>query len=400
MNSNHKLRSIDKVMDQTSGNSKKEVKLIKLKEDHYFVKGFANVGVIFTSEGVVVIDTSVSKSHANDIYSKIREKTNLPIKYIIYTHGHLDHVHSTDVFKEPGTKVIGHENINERFLKYKKLEEYHLRINSLQFQNKLGLQSFEFCPPDVTFHNNYEFSLGGKDIQIVHGKGETDDHCFIYVKGDNIVYSGDFFIWSFPNIGNPLKVIRYEREWYETLEKIKELHPEILVPGHGSALKEKETIQTALQDVIDTLYFIHEEVILHINKGTPLEYMVESIQLPEHLRNSPYVQQTYGCLNFSIKGVYRRYTGWFDGNPTNLNPSKSKEIAAELLSLIQNDSVILTRCRELIEREEYQMAMHLLDILIVSKDIEEAKQLKNEAVKKYAEENDNFIMRNIYRQYQ
>lgn len=398
MSMNKSLQSIDRVMAHTSGDIKREVKFTQLKEGYYLVKGFANVGVIFTSEGIVVIDTTVSNDHARNIYRKIREVSDLPIKYIIYTHGHLDHVNSTHVFKEEGTKVIAHENINERFLKYQKLEEYHLRINAVQFQNKLGLTTFKFIKPDITFSKDYTLSLGEKVIKIVHGKGETDDHCFVYVEEDAIVYSGDFFIWSFPNIGNPLKVIRYEREWYETLEKMKQLQPEILAPGHGKALTGKEKVQDALQDVIDTLRFVHEEVIYHINKGTALEDMFECIQLPERLQNSPYVPQTYGCLDFAIKGTYRRYTGWFDGNPTNLQPANAKSVASEILGLIKDPNAILNRCRMLIDEGNYQMVLHLADILIDSQDNAEAKQLKKQAVQKCAETNPNFIMRNIYNQ--
>ncbi|QQK80503.1 MBL fold metallo-hydrolase [Salicibibacter cibi] len=398
MTTEKSLKSIDRVMEHTEGNVKKDIKFIELAQDYYYVKGFANVGIIMTSEGVVVIDTTVSNNHAENIYGAIREKTDLPIKYIIYTHGHLDHVNSTHVFKEEQTKVIAHENVNERFIKYQSLEDYHLRINGVQFQNKLGLRSFDFITPDITFHQDHKFQLGNKNIRIFHGKGETDDHCFIHVPEDDVVYCGDFFVWSFPNIGNPLKVIRYEREWYETLEKIKQLEPEILIPGHGKAITGKDQIKSALQDVIDTLKFVHEEVTAHINKGTHLENALELIQLPEHLENSPYVKQTYGCLEFAIKGIYRRYTGWFDGNPTHLSPAKQEDVAAEINSLVQDPQVILKRCRSLMDEGKYQMALHLSDILVLSQDDEEAKALKKEAIEKQAETNQNFIMRNIYKQ--
>ncbi|WP_211199985.1 alkyl sulfatase dimerization domain-containing protein [Salicibibacter cibi] len=261
------------------------------------------------------------------------------------------------------------------------------------------MRSYDVVPPDITFRQNHNISLDDKNIHIIHGKGETDDHCFIHIPEDDVVYCGDFFVWSFPNIGNPLKVIRYEREWYETLERIKQLEPEILIPGHGKAITGKDQIKSALQDVIDTLKFVHNEVIAHINKGTQLGDALELIQLPEHLQNSPYVKQSYGCLEFAIRGIYRRYTGWFDGNPTHLSPCKQEDVAAEMYSLVQNPQVILKKCRSLMDKGSYQMALHLVDILVLSQDHEEAKKLKKEAIQKCADKNQNFIMRNIYKQF-
>lgn len=58
---------------------------------------------------------------------------------------------------------------------------------------------------------------------------------------------------------------------------------------------------------------------------------------------------SYGYLEFEIKGTCRKYTGWYDGNPTNLQPCKQKDVDAEILTLIHNPSIIFTRCVEIME---------------------------------------------------
>ncbi|QQK80502.1 MBL fold metallo-hydrolase [Salicibibacter cibi] len=105
MSTEKSLQSIDRVMEHTSANFQNDVKFIECTKGYYYVKGWANVGVIITSQGVVVIDTNMSNKYAQNIYHAIRERTDLPIKYIIYTHGHLDHVNSTHVFKEEDTSA-------------------------------------------------------------------------------------------------------------------------------------------------------------------------------------------------------------------------------------------------------------------------------------------------------
>lgn len=390
---------LDKQMEQIKTNEKKQIELVEFKENYFYVAGFSNVGIVVTTEGVVVIDTSINREHAKTIYNLIREKTELPIRYLIYTHGHMDHVNSAIVFKEKGTKVIGHENVKERFYKYEKLIDHRKRIGSVQFADlTTGAKGYEFIYPDITFHSEYEFQLGGKTFKVVHGKGETNDHCFIHIPEDDVVFCGDFFIWSFPNIGNPLKEVRFEREWYESLEKIQATKPAYLVPGHGDMFTDKAEIQKALQDVIECLKFVHDEVTDHMNKGTSLEEMLEMIKLPEHLAKSEYITPSYGSLMFAIKGTYRRYTGWFDGNPTNLQPAKQSRVAEEMLNLIADENKVIERVKQLSADGDYQMAMHLLDVVVQGSTNLEANKMKADLTNKLAETTDNFIMRNIYKQ--
>lgn len=388
---------IDTQMEQIKTNDKRQIELVEFKENYFYVAGFSNVGVVLTTEGVVVIDTSINREHAKSIYNQIREKTDLPIRYLIYTHGHMDHVNSAIVFKEEKTEIIAHENVKERFYKYEKLIGHRKRIGSVQFADlTTGAKSYDFIYPDIAFQSEYEFQLGGKTFKITHGKGETNDHCFVHIPEDDVVFCGDFFIWSFPNIGNPLKEVRYEREWYESLEKIQATNPAYLIPGHGDMFTDKAEIQKALQDVIDCLRFVHEEVAYHMNKGNSLEKMLDVIELPEHLEKSEYITPSYGCLMFAIKGTYRRYTGWFDGNPTNLQPAKQSNVAAELLNLITDENKVIERVKQLVAEGDYQMAMHLIDVVVQGSTSAEANKIKADITKKLAETNDNFIMRNIY----
>lgn len=396
MNKINTAKMIDRQITQMENNKSDELELVSLKENHYFVSGFSNVGIVITDEGVVLIDTNTSKQFAQRIYDKIRDMTDLPIRYIIYTHGHWDHVHAAEVFKEKETQIIAHKNVIDRFYKYQHLNEYTYSLNNTQFQGKLGITSYDFIRPNIVFSDNYQFSLGGKTFHIIHGKGETDDHCFVHIPEDKVVYSGDFFVSSFPNIGNPLKVNRFEKEWYETLEKILALRPVVLSPGHGRPIFGEDNIAEVIQPVIEVLQFIHKEVFRCLNEGLSLEEALEDITLPDHLDNHPYLQQIYGCLEFAIKGTYRRYTGWYDGNPTNLRPANTEDFAKEMFYLIKDPEILIKRCHTLMEEENYQMVLHLTDILIIADDNNQAKELKQIALQKCRDKSTNFIMRNIY----
>jgi alkyl sulfatase BDS1-like metallo-beta-lactamase superfamily hydrolase len=101
-----------------------------------------------------------------------------------------------------------------------------------------------------------------------------------------------------------------------------------------------------------------------------------------------------------VHSILRRYTGWYDGNPSHLFPSPSAEIAAEVLALADGAGAVLQRARTLLakgERGAIQRALHLLDFVIEggAAEGEEARSLKAEALEARAEHEDSFIARNI-----
>lgn len=299
-----------------------EVSLEKVKNDYYFVRSFGNVGVVITDEGVVVIDSTLSPVQAKRILADIKQITDQPVRYLIYTHGHIDHVGGARIFKEAGAEIIAHRNVIRRLNKYTELDQFHYLINKRQFATSFESNETmeQFAYPDIVFDQEYTFSLGGKTFQLTHGIGETDDQCIIYIKEDDVLFTGDFIIRSFPNIGNPAKDIRFAKEWSDMMQHIQDLKPKLTFPGHGPYIDDENVFQELTENYKEVTKFIHESVVAGLNADKSLEEMVETITLPKHLEKSPYLAQFYGCLDFAIRGTYRRYTGWYDGNPTNLLP--------------------------------------------------------------------------------
>ena len=377
-----------------------EPKIDQLGKGCYIARNYgpSNAGFIITGEGVVVIDATVSPMQAKGVLSEIRKLTDQPIKHLIYTHGHQDHVQGAKVFRDAGATIIGQRNVIERFNRYNKLRKQHIRMNSLQFQVELTEEDWTYNNyPDVHYNCEYIFRLGNKTFHLFHGKGETNDATVVYIPEEEVAYVGDFVMWVFPNIGNPQKVIRYEREWYETLERILSMEPKAVGTGHGPSLLDDKSIKSCLGDNIAVLKYLHEECIKHINEGSSLEQMLEEIQLPKKLAVSPYIPQTYGRREFVIRGIHRRYTGWFDGNPANLDPAPQKEINSVILSLIGGKKLI-EKVKSLSEEEGKQrLALHLLD-LIGEDDLEyrEARQLRIRLLEDLAAKHDNLFYRNFY----
>ncbi|MNI76607.1 hypothetical protein D3C73_1328510 [compost metagenome] len=145
------------------------------------------------------------------------------------------------------------------------------------------------------------------------------------------------------------------------------------------------------------LKLLHERTIDYINKGASEEQAVAEIELPEHLLNSPLLTQVYGTREFVIRGIYRRYTGWFNGNPTHLAPAPTEDVRREITGLIGNTRSVLDRAKELKVNGQTQLSLHLIDLVIAEPELEkEAVQFKKEALLQLAEQSRNLFYHNFY----
>lgn len=372
-------------------------------------------GLIITSEGLVVVDTGVGFREGNDRVRKIRERTEIPFHTIIYTHGHVDHVGGASAFLKdaeersyPRPEIIGHELVAQRLDKYRMLKGRRAYIASLQFprlqDESSGMQDWanvrepSYIYPDTTFHDYLEFKLGGLTFEICHAPGETDDALWVWVPERKVAFIGDLLLGGCPNTGNPLKEQRYTLEWADNLEKIAEKKPDFVV-GSGAVIS-GEAVNERLANTAKMLRYINDEVVRLLNEGCWIEEILERVKVPEELVNRPYLAGNYGHPVFVIHDVYRRYTGWYDGNPSKLFPSKEAIIAGEILQLTGAKKVI-NRTRKLKEEGNTQLALHLADTVIKGSEdtslLNEAMLLKAELLELRAGEVHNFIAGNIMR---
>ncbi|MFX1567473.1 MAG: alkyl sulfatase dimerization domain-containing protein [Promethearchaeota archaeon] len=380
------------------------------------ISAFSNMGVIETSEGLVLFDIS-SKLNGPKVFKALREITDKPIKYIIYSHGHFDHCFGylpfIEEIKDKGweiPQIIAHENLIVRFEKYRMLDKYLNWLHDQQFGSVLGKNkqydsAKETLNPTILLHGNenYTFKLGEYTFELYHNKGETDDQIWMFVPEEKVLFTGDFIISVFPNVGNPYKVQRYPKDWAQALEKMIEKEPEYLVPGQGPLIEGKAKIKEILSITAEVLNFVHDEVVKRLNQGKWFEQIYhEMLEIFPDKFNHEILAQVYGCYRFAIHAVYRLYHGWYDtGNPTDLFPAKNCEIANEFLKISDAKNYYL-RAKKLFEKEKLQFALHIIDVLINATEnvdseiLLNAFKLKVEILEKKEESEQSFIASNIY----
>lgn len=200
-------------------------------------------------------------------------------------------------------------------------------------------------------------------------------------------------------MGAPFRVQRYVVEWAEALEEMAGLRPDAVISGHGGVFRD-DNARSMLLTTARALRYLEDEVIRRLNEGQWYEEIVQSVDLPEDLKDSPYLLPAYGCTTYIVHCVLRRYTGGYDGNPSMLFPSAHSEVASEVVDLIGDVDPLLERARALHNSEEVdaiQRALHLVDFVIDAggEKVQEARELKAELLDARAVKEPSFISRNI-----
>ncbi len=343
-----------------------------IKDVHTARAPLSSCGWIDTTEGVVLIDTLLAKRWAGKVKERIKDK----IKYVIYTHGHMDHVLAAPVFMDDNPEVIASKYLPDRLDKYQMLAPYKARKDAQQFGFPEIVPKLDLIYPTKTFLGDMTFSLGDKTFELHTARAETDDAVWVYVPELDAAFIGDLMIGSFPNIGNPWKPTRFALDWAKELERVRELNPKYIFYSGGGTFIEGENAIKGINDHIEVIRSLHDQVVEHINKGTHITEMIHDVKIPEHLKKSPFLQASYSRPEFFAFNCYRWYHGYFDGNIAHLLPRPEKEVMGEIYKLIGDSEKIIKRAKELLEKDQAQLALEVLDVLIQAapENIEARKQ--------------------------
>jgi alkyl sulfatase BDS1-like metallo-beta-lactamase superfamily hydrolase len=224
------------------------------------------------------------------------------------------------------------------------------------------------------------------------------DAISVWLPEKRVLMPGDDFLRAFPNI-SPIRGarLRTPENWIASLEKMIELGPEHVVPSHTRPVLGGGAARAALAAYRDAIKSILDQTLQGMKQGERPDELVQHVKLPPALAENPYLQEFYGGVAWTVRGIYADRLGWFDGNATNLFPLPSKDRAAKLVGLIGGPGQVLARGREALAAGDFTWAAELADYVLANDGANAgAKRIKVRALIELGERQVNAIARNYY----
>ncbi|WP_292458112.1 MBL fold metallo-hydrolase [Methylibium sp.] len=221
------------------------VRAVRVAPDVWFVQGEAalgtagnrnfisNAGFVVTDDGVVVIDALGAPTLANELIAEIRRVTAQPIRHVIVTHYHADHIYGLQAFKAAGASVVAHAAGRE----YLTSDTAHRRLEAGRQDMFPWIdETTRLVPADRWLDtDSTRLQVGSTEFQIHRvGPAHTAEDLVIHVPAADVLFAGDLvFRGRIPFVGQA-----DSRRWIESLNRLIALEPRIMIPGHGPAATE------------------------------------------------------------------------------------------------------------------------------------------------------------------
>jgi len=345
----------------------------------YLSEGLSNSYLVVTSAGRVVINTGMgfeAPVHKR-LYDAIDQR---PIRYILLTQGHVDHVGGVDVLREAGTEIVAHRNNQAHQADDARIQPFRTSRSRFAFADAIarkaqplhdgsgGIPVQSHPQPTITFEDRYDFELGGVRFELLSTPGgETTDSMVIWLPQYGICFTGNLFSALFGHFPN-LVTIRGDRyrealKFIDSLDRVRALEPETLLVGHHGPVRGRDVIRAELLRLRGAVEYVHEAVVNGMNAGKDVHTLMREIVLPPELD----VGQGYGKVSWSVRAIWETYAGWFhQHSTTELYPVPYWSIDADVVELAGGPDPIAARAARKVEQARPLEAIHLAEVVLTA----------------------------------
>lgn len=365
----------------------------KVSPSVYVASGYspANIAMIVGSNGLVIVDTGMFPGDAKVVLAEFRKISDLPIKGIILTHGHGDHTGGASVFVEDGDErpaIFARSPFNSEGRMF---QGGGLTINARRGARQGGF----LLPPDKRINNGIapavyppkrdgnvfignppvptdtfrdgrkEISVAGVKLELAAASGETADGLYVWFPEERVVFTGDNFYQSWPNLyairGHAYRDVR---KWIRSLDMMIAEKPAHAVPGHTQPIIGEERTVEVLTNYRDAIKHVFDKTIEGINRGMTPDQLVDYVDLPDHMKELDYLREYYGNIEWGVRAIFSGYLGWFDGNPTNLFSLPPQEEAKKMAELAGGADTLRKAAEKALKGNDAQWCAQLCDHLL------------------------------------
>jgi alkyl sulfatase BDS1-like metallo-beta-lactamase superfamily hydrolase len=339
--------------------------------------GLSNSYLLTTGDGRVIINTGmgfegpVHRANFDAVDSS-------PVRYIIFTQGHVDHVGGLDSVRDPETKVVAQANWtlwrddNERLIPYRASRSAFafkdtLTTGTQAIQRRLGTKHLagQSVPTvDLDFDDALTLDVGGRCMELISVPGgETNDSLVVWLPEERVCLCGNTFGPLFGHIPNlvTMRGDRYRNALTAigSVERVRELQPELLVTGHFDPISGVDRINAELTRLRDAIQYVHDQTVDGMNAGKDVRTLMQQVALPAEYE----VGQGYGKVSWDVRAIWENYSGWFHHrSTTELYSVGSDAVSDDVVQLAGADALV-DRAREHLDAGRPLHAIHLAELL-------------------------------------
>jgi len=336
-----------------------EKRLVREAEGVYVAEGydFSNLAFIVARGFVVAIDAGTTEETARDAVAALRRITQAPIKYVILTHGHWDHVGGLSAVREPGSTVIARAGFPEVLRRSRERSpgpfHYFFGTGTIRLDAR----------PDRLVTAEETISEGDLDLALIPGKsGETEDSLFVQDRKHGLLFVGDAFM---PYVGAPFVAEGSPEGYLGAIDLVLALHPRRLIHGH-IPLTEVFTVE-AMPGLREAMGALYERSLAAARAARPLPDVLHDDFLPDSLRAAPAAVQPYLIVRDTfVQRLYTEHAGYWQSNGDGIDAFTRTEWASAIDVIAGGrEDAYVRASRELEARGDAALALHIADLGLV-----------------------------------
>jgi alkyl sulfatase BDS1-like metallo-beta-lactamase superfamily hydrolase len=342
---------------------------VALGHEIYLSRDISNAYRVLTPAGDVIVNTGIV-FNAEENFRRLSAVSSNPVKKILFTQSHDDHIGGWKWFNTPGTETIAQANFAHVRGYWRALGPTMSRRSRALWSRDQKKEMTERPEPIVTttFHDSHSFDLGGRRFELYATPGgETLDSCVVWMPQERIVFTGNLTGPLFGHVPNLYTLrgdkIRYVQCFIDGVQRVIDLRPELLITGHGEPVTGQEEIYRQLLRIRDATQYLRDRTFEGMNAGLDLWTLMATIELPPELA----IGQGHGKVPWIVRAIWEEHLGWFRfESTTELYNVPPAAVSPDLVELAGGPDRVIARAKGHLSEGRPLHALHLAEAALAA----------------------------------
>jgi cyclase len=271
--------------------------------------GISNAGLIIGDEWALVIDSMMTPSMVRPFLAEVRRVTDLPIRFLVNTHNHRDHVFGNQFIG--AEHIIGHPECRTEIIKNG--QEWLDECIRTRPQYAADWPQIRLTPPDITFEDRMTLSVGATTVDLLHlgGMAHTTNDVIVHLPQHRLLFAGDLAFFYV----TPLAATGHVTGWIRVIDRIQHMDIETIVPGHGPVGDRRELAQ-----VREYLALMRKEARRCFRAGLPLAEAAQRVRIGKYAH---WGEQDWMARN--VERLYQEFRGEIAANGNRKNERRAPQ---------------------------------------------------------------------------